>query len=58
MKKTININLFYANGDKEATKKYNKLVEAVKTVLNSEEYNHDYLGMAIETDLDITEDKR
>ncbi len=52
MKKTININLFYANGDKEAVKKYNKLVKAVKTVLNSEEYNKDYLGVAIETDLD------
>ena len=57
MKKTININLFYAS-DKEAVKKYNKLVEAVKAVLKSEEYNKDYLGMAIETDLDITEEKR
>lgn len=52
MKKTININLFYANNDKEATKKYNKLVEAIKTVLKSEEHNKDYLGMAIETELD------
>lgn len=52
MKKTININLFYANGDKEAVKKYNKLVEAVKAALNSEEYAKDYLGMAIETELD------
>lgn len=55
MKKTININLFYANGDKEAIKKYKKLVEAIKTVLSSEEYNKDYLGMAIETDLDNLE---
>jgi hypothetical protein len=49
MKKTINISLFYANNDKEATEKYKKVLEAVRNVLDN---SNDYLGMAIETDLD------
>ena len=49
MKKTINISLFYSNTDKEAAEKYKKAIEVVKNALDN---SNDYLGMAIETDLD------
>ena len=48
MQKSIKINLFYTNFDKEAEVKYNSILEQITKILDSEENKGKYLGLTIE----------